>query len=447
VLSNTNWIYNVFLFVLKETFTGDKLVQANNNLNKVELKKHVGLIHSTNSLSLLERKVANALLYNAYTELPTKNEHQIHIPALCKMIGYNSNDTKTIKQSLISLISTVLEWNLLGNKGNKDSSWVASAMLSDAKIEGAVCTYSYSNRMRELCYYPEFYAILNLNTIAEFKSTYGVALYENCIRYKNIKQTPWMDLSLYRKLMGVKDDIYPDFKDLNKRVIKPSIVEVNKYSTIEVSVDFKKIGRSVKEIRFLIDAKSISESSPQGKNKFSNLSSILINDFGFQKNKIDFLIESYGEKYIKEKISIIEGSKVYQDGKIKNLAQYLQSAIEKNYSPPKSSQNIIVQTVKKKEVDNAAVKRLSDLREEYNLFQCEHVNDIIENLKADVKKDLIREFESVIKPTIYFSVYKKQGVNDPLIRMKLVSFIRKHHPKLFNEILSFTEFKKSKEVV
>ncbi len=75
----------------------------------LEFKKHVGLIHSTNKLSLLERKIANALLYHAYENLSTKNEHQIHIPSLCLLIGYNSKDYKTIKKALLSLISTVLE--------------------------------------------------------------------------------------------------------------------------------------------------------------------------------------------------------------------------------------------------------------------------------------------------------------------------------------------------
>ena len=219
----------------------------------LELKKHVGLIHSTNKLSLLERKIANALLYNAYASLLTQNEHCIHIHSLCILIGYNSKDYKTIKQSLLSLISTVLEWNLVDKgKTEEEGVWMASAMLADAKIEGPICTYSYSNRMRELCYYPEFYGRLNMRVLAMFKSTYGLALYENCIRYQNITQTPWFDLLTYRKLMGVENRKYEIFRDLNKRVTKPSVKEVNDHSSICVEPEFKKQGRSVVAIRFLI---------------------------------------------------------------------------------------------------------------------------------------------------------------------------------------------------
>ena len=38
----------------------------------LELKKHVAVIHSSNKLTLLQRKIANALLFNAYEELLTR---------------------------------------------------------------------------------------------------------------------------------------------------------------------------------------------------------------------------------------------------------------------------------------------------------------------------------------------------------------------------------------
>jgi hypothetical protein len=70
----------------------------------LQLKKHVAVIHSSNKLSLLQRKIANALLFNAYKELQNKEEHEIHIATLCQLIGYDSNDHKTIKKSLLLLL-------------------------------------------------------------------------------------------------------------------------------------------------------------------------------------------------------------------------------------------------------------------------------------------------------------------------------------------------------
>src|SRR3990167_7227073 len=138
----------------------DLLVDKKKNL---ELKKHVGAIHSSNKLSLLQRKIANALLFNAYDDLLEKEEYEIHIGTLCKLIGYDSNDHKTIKKGLVNLLATVIEWNLVdGDRLDTEGIWNASSIIADASIDGAVCTYSYSNKMKRLLYRPEMYGRLNM---------------------------------------------------------------------------------------------------------------------------------------------------------------------------------------------------------------------------------------------------------------------------------------------
>ena len=57
-----------------------------------ELKKHVNAIHCSNNLSLMQRKLFNALLFNAYPELPHRSQFQITSKELCRLIGFNSND-------------------------------------------------------------------------------------------------------------------------------------------------------------------------------------------------------------------------------------------------------------------------------------------------------------------------------------------------------------------
>ena len=53
-----------------------------------ELKKHAATIHCSNTLSLLQRKISNALLYHAYKELMLKEEHEISVKQLCNLIAY-----------------------------------------------------------------------------------------------------------------------------------------------------------------------------------------------------------------------------------------------------------------------------------------------------------------------------------------------------------------------
>src|SRR5688500_17068475 len=78
---------------------------------KKELKKHAATIHCSNTLSLLQRKISNALLYHAYSELMSKEEHQITVKQLCRLIGYQGNNHAAIKDAIRELLSTVIEWN------------------------------------------------------------------------------------------------------------------------------------------------------------------------------------------------------------------------------------------------------------------------------------------------------------------------------------------------
>lgn len=409
----------------------------------LELKKHVGLIHSTNKLTLLERKIANALLYHAYDNLLIRNEHEIHIPSLCSLIGYNSKDYKTIRQSLISLISTVLEWNLVDkNKEEGQSVWMASSMLADAKIEGPICTYSYSNRMRELCYYPEFYGRLNMNALSRFKSTYGLALYENCIRYQNLTQTPWFDLSTYRKLMGVEGGKYEVFRDLNRRVIKPSVSEVNQHAPMVVAPEFKKKGRSVVGVRFLIN-KQVERSAIQQIGKAAEEYTILhrlTQDFGVVTKHAHELMSQYSEQYLLEKITLIETSSSYRDGKIEHLAKYLEKALFDDYQPPKSSKEHLEKLQIKREKETKIHKLREENLEKYRNYQNQTLPEMLKSLPSKQQKQIEKEFDKYISSTLYYSLYVKDKFKNPLVRDRFGDFIRKDHSELLVSILSFDVF-------
>lgn len=413
-----------------------------NQIEKVshlELKKHVGLIHSTNHLSLLERKIANALLFNAYHELKEEQEHEIHLGNLSRLIGYNSKDFKTIKKSLMSLISTVLEWNIL--EKDKDDVWVACSMLADAKIDGPICTYSYSRRMRELCYFPEFYARLDLQTISSFKSTYGIALYENCVRYRNIKHTPWMTMSVYRKLMGVGDDKYKDFKSLKRRVINPSITEVNEYSQIYVESEFKKRGRAVSEIRFVIE-----ESNRQISPINGSIESLLTNKFGLSSFKAKELTEKYEETYIREKIKLITTSKSYINGQINNLSRYVISSLEQDYQPPKSSKEHRAQILRQKEVEEVDRKKLIELKSNYINYLSTSIDEILDSVLPLQKKEFINGFEEQIKKTPHATWYLKKGLSDAIIQEAFARYLLSKHKDVINKFCSFEHYIEEKNL-
>ena len=220
-------------------------------LRRGAVKKHVAAIHVSGKLTLLQRKLSNVLLLNAYDTLITSTRHQIDARTLCLMIGYNSNDMDTLKQSLRGLAETVAEWDMLDEKGQQE--WGVSSLLSFARLKGGVCEYAYSPALAEKLHDPKVFALINLNIQRRFTSGHALALYENCYRFVRTGSTGWWPIDLFRRLMGVDGSAYYEtFKHLNAKIIKPAVAEVNKTSNIVLTHEVRKAGRAVTDIRFLI---------------------------------------------------------------------------------------------------------------------------------------------------------------------------------------------------
>jgi len=117
------------------------------------LKKHVAAIHTDGHLSLLQRKLSNVLLLNAYDALLTQTEHEIDEKTLCVMLGYDSNDRKPLKESLKALASVHAEWNILGDN-QEEVEWGVSSLLSHAILSRGKCRYGYSPALAEKLYNP-----------------------------------------------------------------------------------------------------------------------------------------------------------------------------------------------------------------------------------------------------------------------------------------------------
>lgn len=222
------------------------------SLRREAVKKHVAAIHVSGKLTLLQRKLSNVLLLNAYDTLTSHTRHQIDARTLCLMIGYNSNDLETLKQSLKGLAETVAEWDMLDEQGRQE--WGVSSLLSYATLKAGVCEYAYSPALADKMHDPKVFALINLNIQRRFTSGHALALYENCFRFVRTGSTGWWSLDLFRRLMGLDGSAYYEsYKHLNAKVIKPAVAEVNKTSNIMIAPETRKRGRAVTDIRFRIE--------------------------------------------------------------------------------------------------------------------------------------------------------------------------------------------------
>ncbi|UWQ60635.1 replication initiation protein (plasmid) [Leisingera caerulea] len=296
-------------------------------LRRGSVKKNVAAIHVSGKLTLLQRKLSNVLLLNAYDALISKPKHLIDAQTLCMMVGYNSNDMETLKQSLRSLAETVAEWDMLDENGKQE--WGVSSLLSYAKLQGGVCEYAYSPALAEKLHDPKVFALINLNIQRRFTSGHALALYENCYRFVRTGSTGWWDIALFRRLMGVDGSAYYEsFKHLNAKIIKPAVAEVNKTSNILLTPEFKKMGRQVAEVRFLIkenpqlamldidDGAGVRQGAVYGQ----------LMELGVSDRLARQWIAEHGEDYVAEKVGYLKGRKG-----VDSPVRYLSAALRDDY--------------------------------------------------------------------------------------------------------------------
>ena len=220
------------------------------SLVKLEFKKHVAAIHTSGELTLLERKVVNVLLLNAYDDLLTKRSHAIPVKHLAEMLGWEaSHNVERLQEALRRIVGTSVEFNVMedGKEG-----WEITSLLSHAKIRGGVCTYKYVEELAERLFDPEVYATINIGVQRKFKGGYSLTLYENCVRYKDVGSTGFWELEKFRRIMGAEAAMYSEFKRLSSFVINKAVEEVNRQSDIHLTPEYKKTGRKVIAVKFLI---------------------------------------------------------------------------------------------------------------------------------------------------------------------------------------------------
>src|SRR5688572_1182853 len=146
-----------------------------------EVIKSSAAIHIQNNITLLQRRVWNVLLANAYDELPHEEEHRIRIQELMRIVEFDSKNEFYFKESLKALTTCPVEWNVLDKDGEEE--WGVTTLLAQVVFRRGVCIYAYSPELRRRLYNPRMYARINLSMQNKFDSKHAQALWELCVDY------------------------------------------------------------------------------------------------------------------------------------------------------------------------------------------------------------------------------------------------------------------------
>ncbi len=404
-------------------------------LRRETVKKNVAAIHISGKLTLLQRKLSNVLLLNAYDDLTTARSHSIDARTLAMMVGYNSNDFDTLRASLRALAETVAEWDMLDEEGRQE--WGVSSLLSYAKLRGGVCEYAYSPALAQKLHDPKIYALINVHIQRNFTSGHGLALYENCYRFVRTGSTGWWPLETFRKLMGVDgSNYYESFKHLNAKIIKPAVAEVNRSSDILIEPELRKKGRAVTDIRFRI------RENPQ-------LAMFTVDDSEGVRNTdvykalraqgvADRLarqwINEHGADYVREKLAYVQAR-----GDVKSAAGYLSAAIREDYRPaeaappappdPETLEKAARVRRQTEQVDAERDARLAERAERARKFAI--VNDLVSRRNPTQRDADRRLFMATLKDDLERAEFRAHGWNAALVASRIFAFWEEIEPDAF----------------
>ncbi|TPE51624.1 replication initiation protein [Amaricoccus solimangrovi] len=399
-------------------------------LRRSAVKKNVAAIHVSGKLTLLQRKLSNVLLLNAYDDLLSKPSHRIDARALCLMIGYNSNDTETLKTALRGLAETVAEWDMLDERGRQE--WGVSALLSYAKLKEGVCEYAYSPALAEKLHDPKVFALINLNIQRRFTSGHALALYENCYRFVRTGSTGWWEIALFRRLMGVDGSAYYEtFKHLNAKIIKPSVAEINRGSNIIVAPEFRRRGRAVEEIRFRIrenpqlamfeidDGEAV-----RGGAVYARLIGLGVGDRLARQ-----WIAEHGEGQVAEKLAYVEGQ-----GSVRSPLRYLSAALRDGFGPAPATEAAPERLTRdpKEQRLEAGEDRVAERERGQRAARLRRVRDAAA-ARTPTRRDADRKlFAAGLRDALDAEHFREHGWNSALNARAILAFWEELEPGIFD---------------
>jgi len=304
-------------------------------------RKAVPAIHiapKSGSISLQQRKMFSSLIKNAIRQdslEPGRSSFEITISALSQDVDLNSNNTEYVKETINSLISTVVNWDYLTQ--DKRSIWKASGLLAGAELERSVLRYTFSEQIRGELLNPEIYAMIDMRITRQFRKAHSLALWENVVRYEAVGMTARFPLATLRDLILGQDtsaQSYKLYKQFKSRVLVPCIKEVNEISDHIFELIEHKVGRSVVAIQFRVARKP--ETDPSQDLRAND--SLLIGEmskFSIPVSEAKRLLKQYGEEKIRAAVAYTAARLAQKNAApLANAAAYFRKALMQGYELP-----------------------------------------------------------------------------------------------------------------
>lgn len=283
-------------------------------LSDKTVKKHVAIIHAYSLMSTLQRKIVNALIYEAlhgHHEFnhshATHADFKIPLSKISKMIKYKSNNSRYLKEAIDGLASLKIEWNVLKDKIPNDISFLNLRILhgSPTFYQDNTFAFSFHKVFMSLISHPLIYGTIDIDLQAQFESKYSHSLYESCTRFVNMQKGRVIQIETLRQLLCVPDGNYRSTSEFMRNTIQPSVEEVNDRADFYIDLKHLKVARKIVAFDVSVTSKNknVVMQKPDYTSEQNNIISMIKDTFGIiNSSTLTHILKNYDMKYIEEKV-------------------------------------------------------------------------------------------------------------------------------------------------
>lgn len=218
--------------------------------------KDNALINASYNLELTEQRLIMLAIINARESgqgITADSKLEIHASDYAKLFNVSADASyKALREAVNNLFnrqfSYTAEYKRTGKVGIVRSRWVSRIFYVDdlalLEITFAPDVVPLITRLEE--HFTKYEA----KQVAHLTSKYATRLYELLIAWREVGKVPQLELSEFRNRLGLVDNEYTAMSDFKKRVLEPSIKQINEHTDITVMYEQHKKGRIISGFSF-----------------------------------------------------------------------------------------------------------------------------------------------------------------------------------------------------
>lgn len=291
------------------------------------IKKGQDLVEARYNMSLWEIRILLRMTSMIHIDDKDFELYTIDVPDLKNFFGIESDGSvyKHIKRATLSLMSRQVTLRTKLENGKTQESTIPIISEVSRIIEDKTISIGFHPKMKPyLLELAHRFLSYDVRNIVMLSSPYAVRIYELTRAYLGLgKRT--IEVARLKEILDVKEKykLYGHFK---KRVLTPSVENINDFTDIRLQMREIKEGRRVHKIEFTITKQREESSAPELQPVFDEVGEIL-KSYGVSDKRAREWRAKYSDEYLMERIKYLENQDA--EGKtVENRGGYLASILE-----------------------------------------------------------------------------------------------------------------------